>query len=209
MIRVFIADDHSLVRAGFRELLSVDGCTVVGEAADGDELLLGLRHTAPEVLLLDIGMPGPGILNLLQRISRDFPRLRTLVVSMYPENQIAVQAIEAGAAGYITKNQSPAELMSAVKRVYGGGRYVSPQLGERLAAELFARRSGNGRPRLSAREHQILVWLGAGRALKDIAVTLDVSPKTVSTYRSRILQKLALKTNADLVRYVIDNSLAP
>jgi DNA-binding NarL/FixJ family response regulator len=210
VIRVFIADDHSLVRAGFRELLAGSGgMKVVGEAADGDDTLAQLRQTTADVLLLDIGMPGPGVLHLLQRIAADQPRLRVLVVSMYPENQIAVQAIEAGAAGYLSKNQSPGDLIAAVRKVYGGGRYVSEQLGERLAAELYARRAGNGRPRLSQREHQILVSLGKGRTLKEIAGVLTVSPKTVSTYRGRILQKLGLKTNADLVRYVIDNSLAP
>jgi len=210
VIRVFIADDHSLVRAGFRELLAgTPGMKVVGESADGDDMLAQLMHTTADVLLLDIGMPGPGVLHLLQHLAVDHPRLRVLVVSMYPENQMAVQAIEAGAAGYVTKNQSPGDLVAALRKVFGGGRYVSEPLGERLAAELYARRMGNGRPRLSPREHQILVSLGKGRTLKEIAGVLTVSPKTVSTYRSRILQKLGLRTNADLVRYVIDNSLGP
>ncbi|MBI4419646.1 MAG: response regulator transcription factor [Gemmatimonadetes bacterium] len=210
MIRVILADDHSLVRAGLRELLAVDpAIEVVGEAADGTELLQRIQAINAHVLLLDIGMPGPGVVELLRRAVAIRPHLRVLVVSMYPESEMAVRAIEAGAAGYLTKSQSPETLVAAVRHVHDGGRYVSTELGERLAAELQARRTPGSARGLSPREHQILTWLGRGKSLKEIAATLSVSPKTVSTYRSRLLRKLRLKTNADLIRYVIDHDLAP
>jgi len=132
-----------------------------------------------------------------------------LVVSMHPEGQLAVQALRAGAAGYVSKTQAPTELLAAVKKAHAGGTYVSPALAERLAVELRSGFAGRAHEALSAREYQVLCLLGTGKTNKEIAVTLAVGPKTVSTYRSRVLRKLHLKTNADLVRYVIEQGLAP
>jgi len=209
MIRIFIADDHHLIRAGFRQLAAEDhALRVVGEAADGHDLLQRLEATGTDVLILDIGMPGPGFLALLGQLKHRFPRVRVLVVSMHPEGELAVQALRAGAAGYVTKTEAPTELMAAVAKVHAGGRYVSPTLAERLANELEAGLPGRPHEALSAREHAVLRLLAAGKTNKEIAALFAVGPKTISTYRSRILRKLNLKTNADLVRYVIEHGLA-
>jgi DNA-binding NarL/FixJ family response regulator len=210
MIRVLIADDHALMRAGLRGLLEQErDITIVGEASDGRELLAMLPGASVDVVLLDIGMPGPGALEILRQIGDLRSDVRVLIVSMYPEDDVAVRAIEAGAAGYLTKTQSPDELVHAVKRIYAGRKYVSDELSDRLASALQSRARNGDRRRLSPREHQILTLLGNGRTPKEIAALLSVSPKTVSTHRSRMLQKLGLRTNADLVRYVIENRLVP
>jgi len=208
MIRIVIADDHPIVRAGFRQLVAEDPqLRVVAEAGDTTELLAVLAAHEADVVLLDISMPGIAFLELVQRIRTTRPRARILVVSMHPEDQVAVRAIEAGADGYVMKTQSADELVGAIRKVHGGGKHVGPALAERLAAELAARRDGRARRDLSAREREILMLLGSGKSLKEIGARLTLSPKTVSTYRSRILTKLALKTNADLVRYVIEQGL--
>jgi two-component system invasion response regulator UvrY len=208
MIRIVIADDHPIVRAGFRQLVAEDPqLRVVAEAGDTAELLTVLAAHEADVVLLDISMPGIAFLELVQRIRTTRPRARILVVSMHPEDQVAVRAIEAGADGYVMKTQSADELVGAIRKVHAGGKHVGPALAERLAAELAARRDGRARRDLSAREREILMLLGSGKSLKEIGARLTLSPKTVSTYRSRILTKLALKTNADLVRYVIEQGL--
>jgi len=208
MIRIVIADDHPIVRAGFRQLVAEDPqLRVVAEAGDTAELLAVLAAHDADVVLLDISMPGIAFLDLVQRIRTTRPRARILVVSMHPEDQVAVRAIEAGADGYVMKTQSADELVGAIRKVHAGGKHVGPALAERLAAELAARRDGRARRDLSAREREILMLLGSGKSLKEIGARLALSPKTVSTYRSRILTKLALKTNADLVRYVIEQGL--
>jgi len=208
MIRIVIADDHPIVRAGFRQLVAEDPqLRVVAEAGDTAELLAVLAAHEADVVLLDISMPGIAFLDLVRRIRTTRPRARILVVSMHPEDQVAVRAIEAGADGYVMKTQSADELVGAIRKVHAGGKHVGPALAERLAAELAARRDGRARRDLSAREREILMLLGSGKSLKEIGARLTLSPKTVSTYRSRILTKLALKTNADLVRYVIEQGL--
>ena len=208
MIRIFIADDHHLIRAGFRQLAAEDAALrVVGEAPHGHDLLQRLEGTGTDVLILDIGMPGPGFLTLLGELRQRCPQVRVLVVSMHPEGELAIQALRAGAAGYVTKTEAPTELMAAVAKIHAGGRYVSPALAERLADTLAAGAPGRLHEALSAREYQVLCLLGAGRTNKQIAAVCKVGPKTISTYRSRILRKLGLKTNADLVRYVIEQGL--
>lgn len=208
MIRLLIADDHPLVRAGFRQLVADDrSIQVVAEAVDGHDLLAQLKRVAADVVVLDINMPGPRFLELIERIRTGFPQVRVLVVSVQPEGETAVRALRAGAAGYVTKTQSPVELLAAVKKVHAGGKYVSAALGERLAFEVEAGGPRGRKGTLSDREHQVLVLLGNGRSNKEIAAVSRVSPKTVSTYRNRILRKLGLKTNADIVRYVMENGL--
>ena len=152
-------------------------------------------------------MPGPGFLTLLGQLKQRFPQVRVLVVSMHPEGELAIQALRAGAAGYVTKTEAPTDLLAAVAKVHAGGRYVSPTLAERLADALAAGPPGRAHEALSAREYQVLCLLGVGRTNKQIATGFKVGPKTISTYRSRILRKLDLKTNADLVRYVIEHDL--
>jgi two-component system, NarL family, invasion response regulator UvrY len=205
MSRVVIADDHPLIRAGFRELASRDRTIkVVGEAADGPALLDLLRKTPADVVVLDINMPGPGFEELIRTIRAGFPGVRVLVVSMFPEGELALQALQAGAAGYVTKSQAEAELLGAVRKVSSGGRFVTPSLAEWLAAEL-AEGWAPGKERLSARERQVLQLLAAGKSYKEIAAQLSVSSKTVGTYRDRLLAKLHLKTTADLIRYAVEH----
>lgn len=206
MIRVLIADDHPLVRAGFRQLASQDpSIQVTGEAVDGHDVLAQLARVPADVVVLDISMPGPRFLDLIRQLREGFPAVRILVVSVHPEGHLAIEALQAGAAGYVTKTQSATELVAAVKKVHAGGRYVSTTLGERLALELQSGPEG-GRL-LSERERQVLGLLGSGRSNKEIAAHYELSPKTVSTYRARILRKLSLKNNADLVRYAMEHGI--
>jgi len=208
MIRLFIADDHPVVRAGLRGI--VDGepdFEVVGEACDGGDMLARIGRTPAEVLLLDVSMPGPGFLEVLRGLKQDHPRVAVLVLSVHPEDQYAVRALRAGAAGYLTKDHSPEELVAAIRKVHRGGKYVSPSLAERLAVGLEIGANDSLHEQLSNREYDVLCLLGSGRTVKEIASRLALSPKTVSTYRARVLEKMKLATNADLVRYAAQHGL--
>jgi two-component system, NarL family, invasion response regulator UvrY len=208
MIRVLLADDHGVVREGIRRLLEErNGLTVVGEAGTVPDLLAELRRMPVDVVVLDIGMPGPGIVEALRQIKAIQPQVRTLVLTAYPETDYAVRVLRAGAAGYLTKDRSLEQLIEAIRRVYRGGMYVTPSLGEALAARLGSAGEEPGHGQLSDREFQVLRGLAEGEPLKSIAKRLAVSPKTVTTYRTRIFQKLSLRTNADLVRYAIEHRL--
>ncbi len=208
MIRLVLADDHPVVRRGLRQILAERGdIDVVAEAASADELMARLREAPVDVLLLDVAMPGPGLLAVLRQLKSAYPRLRSLVLSMYTEEQYAIRALKAGAAGYLTKDRPPEELVAAIQKVHRGGVYVSPTLAERLAGTLAAKREQPLHETLSDREFEVMKRLGAGESIKEIGARLALSPKTVSTYRSRILEKLRLKTNADLVRYLLEHGL--
>lgn len=208
MIRLFIADDHPLVRAGVHQLVSEENdIRVVGEAVDGNDLLARLPATTADVVILDVTMPGPGFLPLLARLKKEHPRVRVLVVSVHPEGNMALGALQGGAAGYVNKTRTGAELVDAIRKVHAGGTYLTPSLAERLAAELTAGNLPHPRDGLSVREHEVLRLLGAGKSNKEVAAMAGVSPKTISTYRARILRKLRLRTNADLVRYALEHAL--
>ena len=208
MIRVLLADDHGVVREGIRRLLEErNGFTVVAEAGNVRDLLAELRQTPIDVLVLDIGMPGPGIVETLRQVKAIQPRARALVLTAYPETDYAVRVLRAGAAGYLTKDRSLEQLIDAIRRVHRGGMYVSPSLGEELAARLGSAEREPTHGELSDREFQVLRGLAEGEPLKSIAQRLAVSPKTVTTYRTRIFQKLSLRTNAELVRYAIEHGL--
>ena len=208
MIRVVLADDHAMVREGIRRVLEDhSGFTVVAEAASVAELLAELHRVHADVLVLDIAMPGPGIVETLHRIRDVQPRARCLVLTAYPESDYAVRVLRAGAAGYMTKDRSLEQLVEAVRRVHRGGIYVSPSLGEALAARLLSPAREPTHGSLSDREFEVLRGLADGMAVKQIAARMTVSPKTVTTYRTRILQKLGLRGNADLVRYAIEHGL--
>jgi two-component system, NarL family, invasion response regulator UvrY len=208
MIRLLLADDHAVVREGLRRLLEEkNGLSVIGEAGTVPEALEQLRKTPVDVMVLDIAMPGPGIVETLREVHAIQPRARALVLTAYPETEYAVRVLRAGAAGYLTKDRSLDQLVDAIRRVYRGGRYVSPSLGEVLAARLGGAELEPAHTALSDREFQVLKGLAQGEALKSIAARLSVSPKTVTTYRTRILQKLGLGTNADLVRYALEHEL--
>lgn len=209
MIRLLIADDHPVVRQGLRRIVADHpGLEVVGEAVNGDEVLASLPRVPADVILLDVAMPGPGFLQVLERLKADHPSVAVLVLSVHPEDQYAVRALRAGAAGYLTKDHSPEQLVEAIRKVYRGGKYVSPQLAERLAADLAAPGGKQLRHEaLSHREYEVLCLLGSGRTVKEISSELRLSPKTVSTYRTRVLEKMQVVTNADLVRYAAQHGL--
>lgn len=207
MIRVLLADDHPVVRAGLRQILAdAPDVAIAGEAVDGSEVIQAMAALKPDVVLLDITMPGTPFLTLLENLKRNHPRTAVLVLSVHPEARYAIRALRAGAAGYLSKERSPALLLAAIRKVAEGGRYVSDSLAERLVADLA---TGTREPHetLSPREYTVLCLLGAGKTVKAIAAQLALSPKTVSTFRTRILRKMRLRTNADLVRYTVEHEL--
>ncbi len=208
MTRILIADDHAVVRAGLRELLLQRGSfSVVGEAPDGDALLKLAGEVSADVLLLDVSMPGPPFLDVLQRMRTQHPALRVLVLTMHPEDQFAVRALRAGASGYLTKDRTPAELVDAVTRIARGGRYISATLAERLSWALDGDFRAAPHDALSDREMQVLMLLGRGHSVKEAGETLRLSMKTISTFRKRMMKKMGFATNADAVQYVVRQGL--
>lgn len=208
MTRVLIADDHAVVRAGLRQFLEMDkSIRAIGEAATGREVLEQLRVGAWELLLLDINMPDRSGLDVLRQVRSTHPETRVLVLSGFPERQYAVNVLRAGASGFLSKESAPEELLKAVRAVLAGRRYVSSTLAELLVSDLDGDAQQPLHARLSEREFQILCKLAAGRAVSEIAAELCISVKTVSTYRARVLQKMNLKTNADLTAYALHNAL--
>jgi two-component system invasion response regulator UvrY len=208
MIRLMIADDHPIVRKGLRRIVEdAPGLEVVGEVGSGLELLERLPRVPADIVLLDVSMPGLRFLEVLQRLRAEHPTVAVLVLSVHPEDQYAVRALRAGASGYLTKDHSPEELTEAIRRVYRGNKYVSAVLAERLAADLAGGSRNIRHELLSDREYEVLCLLGSGRTVKEIAQSLELSPKTVSTYRTRVLEKMGATTNADLVRYASQHGL--
>lgn len=207
MIRVMIADDHAVVRDGLRHILErAGGFEIVAEAADGAEVPRLARESEPELLLLDLSMPGRSGLELIRQLRAERPALRILVLTMHAEEQYVMRAFRAGAAGYLTKESAAMELVNAIGKVAAGGTYMSQAIAEKLATGL---QEGLEAPhlRLSDREMEVYRRLVAGEALVDIAAALCVSAKTVSTYKMRIMEKLELANDAALVRYAIRHRL--
>ena len=208
IVKLVVADDHPIVRKGLHGIVADHpDMDIVAEASSGDELLHVLQQVDADVLLLDITMPGPSFLDILQWVKEERPTLAVLILSAHSEEQYAVRALKAGAAGYLTKEHSPVELAEAVHRIRGGGRYITPLLAERLLQVLDTSHHITPHERLSNREYRVLCLLGSGKSVKEAAGELAVSPKTVSTYRSRVLKKLELATTADLIRYVVERGL--
>ncbi|MEW5864213.1 MAG: response regulator transcription factor [Pseudomonadota bacterium] len=208
MIRLAIADDHAIVRRGMRQIVAEGGdIEIVGEAADYGELSALLRRHACDVLLLDIAMPGKNGIEILKSVRAQYPRLRVLVLSMYPEELYALRALRAGAAGYLTKSSAPEKLLEAIRQVAAGRRYITPQLAEALAERIAEPAERPLHEALTDREFQVLRLLAAGRRLSEVAAELALSPKTVSVYRARVLEKLRVRTNAELARYAVEHGL--
>ncbi|MDP1526809.1 MAG: response regulator transcription factor [Rhodocyclaceae bacterium] len=208
MIRVIIADDHRLVRRGIKEILKTASDIVVcGEAAGSEELLLLLRQDQPDVLILDLAMPGLSGTELIKYLCAAFSSLRILVLSMHNEAQFAALAIRAGALGYVTKDADPEILLLAIHRIAANGKFIDPALVE---AMVFAPQATKPLPHehLSDREIQVLGLLVAGKSLNLIAGELNLSPKTISSHKMRIMQKLGVTNNADLMRFAIQNNIA-
>ncbi len=180
---------------------------LVTEAVNGVEVLAKTESRDIDVVLLDISMPGPTFLETMRRLRTERPGLAILVLSLHPEDQYAVRALRAGASGYLTKDQTPAELAEAIRRVYRGGKYISATLAESLALGLTQNLEKSPQEQLSDREFEVLGLLGSGHGISEIAARLFLSPKTISTYRARIMQKLQLKSNAAIVRYALEHAL--
>jgi DNA-binding NarL/FixJ family response regulator len=210
MIRVLIADDHAIVRQGLRQILTdTPDMEVGGEAANGFEALQKIRGAGPwDVVLLDVSMPGKNGIDTLKQIKDECPRLPVLVLSMYPEDQYAVRLLKAGAAGYLTKESAPEQLVSAIRTVAAGRKYISPTVAELLASEISRDTEQPLHAALSDREFEILRLIASGMTPTDIAAQLRLSVKTVSTYRVRLLEKMQLKNNAELTHYAVKHGLA-
>ncbi len=208
MTNILIADDHAIVRAGLRQILAdVPGMVVAGEAGSGSEVMSILRGGRFDVVLLDINMPGKTGLEVLKQIREEYPRLPVLILSMYPEEQYAVRVMKAGANGYLTKESAPEQLVHAITRVARGGKFISMTLAEQLAEALSADMEKPPHERLSDREFEIFRMLAAGRTVSQIADQLALSVKTISTYRTRMLEKMQLGNNAELTTYAIKHGL--
>jgi DNA-binding NarL/FixJ family response regulator len=207
-MKVLIADDHAVVRRGLRQILEAEpDLEVAGEATSGAEVMEALRIQRYDVAVLDITMPGRGGLDVLHDIRQNFPELRVLILSMHPEERYALRVLKAGAAGYLTKESAADELITALRKVAAGGRYVSPTLAERLADEIGVGIDQPPHERLSDREHQILCMIAGGMTVTGIASELHLGTNTVSTYRARLLGKLKLANNAEITHYAIRNRL--
>jgi DNA-binding NarL/FixJ family response regulator len=208
VIKVLVADDHAIVRRGLRQILSeTQDIIVAGEAASGDEVLRHVREQRWSVVILDISLPRGNGLDMLSAIRRERPDLPVLILTVHPEEQYAVRCIRAGAAGFLTKESAPERLIEAVRKVGGGGRYVSPELAETLASVLAGQSPGAPHERLSDREFEVFKMLGSGKTVSQIAEDLALSVKTVSTHRARILKKMSMRTNAELTHYALRNHL--
>lgn len=210
MIKVLIADDHAILRAGLKHLLSEHGDIVVaGEAANGNEALEKAQAEPWDVMVLDMTMPGRSGIELIKQLRLCVPRLPILVLSMHKEDVFAVRALKAGASGYLCKDNAEEQLVAALRKVAGGGRYINAAVAERLAADMLGGGPGDVPPhtRLSDREYQIFQLIVAGRSVSDIADRLNLSIKTVSTHKTHILEKMACESIAELVRYALDHKL--
>ena len=215
MIRIVLADDHTIVREGLKQILAgAEDFEVIDEARDGHEVMARVRELEFDVLLLDMSMPGKSGMDLIKQVKTEKPRLRILVLSMHQEHQYAVRAVKAGASGYLTKESASTLLVSAIRKVAGGGAFISPEVAEQLALGAMPHSDGPPHNTLSDREYQIFRLLVSGKTVTDIAAQLNLSDKTVSTHKARLLEKLNISNQTELVHYalrhrLIDGSDAP
>ncbi len=208
MIRVVLVDDHALIRRGLRETLSeAGGIDVVGEAADYSELRELLRTTQFDVLVIDVNLPGRSGIEVIGSLIAEGREVRALVLSQYPEDQYGVRALKTGAMGYLNKASDPAQIVAAVRSVGSGRKFLTPEIAQALAETIAGRSDGPLHEKLSEREMQTLVRIANGQKLSEIAEALVLSPKTVSVYRARVLEKLGLHTSADLAAYAVRHRL--
>ena len=208
MIRVLIADDHTLFREGLKKIIAgTSDIVVAGEASNGNEVLARLKDERYDVLVLDIAMPDKDGLDVLKETRARYQGLPVLMLSMFPEEQFATRVLKAGASGYLTKESVPEVLIMAIRKVARGGKYVSESLAEKLVSGLSDETRKLPHERLSDREYQILCLIASGKRMKEIASQLSLSPSTISTYRSRILEKMGMANNAELTLYASRNHL--
>lgn len=207
-MKILICDDHKIVRDGLRQIIQqLPEVTFIGEARDGKEALIILKGDKYDVVLLDISLPDRNGLEVLQSVKAKWPSTNVLMLSMHPQEQYAIRALKLGASGYLTKDTASEELILAIKRVSEGGKYISQSLAENLALHLDEDLNRLKHEILSNREFEIMIKIANGKSLQEIANELFISIKTVSTYRCRIMEKMELRTNADLTRYCIENNL--
>lgn len=208
MTRVFIVDDHAILRRGIRDILEDgEGIEVVGEAQDYSELRAAMKQTRIDLLLLDINLPGKNGIDILKLVHDEQPKLKVLMLSMYAEDQYAVRALKAGAYGYLNKGSAPELLLDAVKQIMSGRKFITPEIAQALADNLTRDEAELPHTRLSDREFQTLCLMASGKRLSEIAEALALSPKTVSAYRARILEKMGMKNNAELTHYALKHAL--
>jgi Response regulator containing a CheY-like receiver domain and an HTH DNA-binding domain len=206
--KILIVDDHAVVRQGVKQILSEQfHGAVIGEAQNADEMIERVRKNNWDIVVLDIGMPGKSGLDALKELKQLRPKLPTLVLSAYPEDQLALRMLKAGAAGYLSKDSAPNELVQAIRKIMGGGKFVSASVAELLALNLESNIEKPMHEQLSDREYQVLCLIAVGKSLKDIADDLCVSISSINTYRARILEKMQLKNNTELTHYAIENRL--
>ena len=207
-IKILIADDHAIVREGLRQILAdTRDILIAGDAENGNEAIKLARTADADVLLLDISMPDKSGIEVLKQVKKESPKLAVLVLSMYREDQYAIRSLKAGAAGYLNKQSAPAELIDAIRQVASGRKYISPTLAQELANQVGDDRSVLPHETLSDREYQTLLMIASGKTVSDIALELSLSVKTISMYRTRLLQKMKLRHNAELTHYAIKNHL--
>jgi len=208
MLKVLIADDHPVVREGLKQIVTeTQDMVVAGEANNGQEVLNKIREGDYDVIVLDITMPGRNGMDVLRQLRSERPRLPVLILSIHSEEQYALRALRAGASGYLTKESAPDELVVAIRKVSWGGKYISSSLAEKLAFKLEIGREEAPHETLSDREYQVMCMIASGKTVMEIAQELSLSEKTISTYRSRILEKMKMKNNAELTYYAIKNQL--
>jgi len=208
MIRVLITDDHAIVRHGLKKILSdTDDMSVTGEADTGAQAIKFVREIPCDVVLLDISLPDRNGIEVLKQIKKERPKLPVLMLSMHTEREFAVRALKAGASGYLTKQSAPMQLVAAIRHVFSGKKYITPSLAEEVANMLSGDSEQPAHKVLSDREYQTLCLIASGKTLSGIASELLLSPKTVSVYRSRVLEKLKLRNNSEITRYAIKNQL--
>ena len=207
-MRILCVDDHAIFRQGVKQiLLQYDRQTRIGEAATAEAAMQLARETRWDVMILDLSLPDRSGFQVLSDLKREQPNLRIVVLSMHGEDEYAIRALRNGASGYVTKESAPEELITAIQRVTRGGRYMTPALAEKIAFAAAAPASQAPHHVLSERELEVLRHIGAGRSLKEIAAMLSLSVKSVGTYRARVLEKMTMSTNADLIRYVVEHDL--
>ncbi len=208
MIKILIADDHAIFRKGLKQIISdTSDMVVTDEANNGKEVMDKVRRNGDDIILLDISLPGRHGLDILKDIKSEKPDLPVLILSMYPEEQYAVRALRAGASGYLTKSSAPDELIKALRKVSLGKRYVSSSLAEKLASYLNSYEEKPLHEKLSDREYEVIRMLASGKRVKDIAEELSLSVKTISTVRTRILEKMNMKSTAEIIHYAIKHGL--